>query len=248
MRIGWPSPSRLGKKRSLRHAALVWLSLLLMRLPTGSPGRAATCLGEAASIRQYFVVVHGLRLRGGGHNIGAARKSAGRGLSHDQVAFREKASVAKVIPLADGDSLGGESAQTRHVPVPPNRFTHLKRHWSALSAPIVQTLRLQVRMNLRRRAVELRTCEFTADAGALGRAADMLQAFLTGFSVDDALAMVRLEVHSAPEGRSFRSAPSSCWDTRGCMRWCASAGQSEAGSDALFGRRGSSSTRLTSRT
>lgn len=29
-----------------------------------------------------------------------------------------------------------------------------------------QTLRLQVRMNLKRRAVELRTCELTSDAGS----------------------------------------------------------------------------------
>ncbi|KAJ1471645.1 hypothetical protein T484DRAFT_3502496 [Baffinella frigidus] len=134
-----------------------------------------------------------LRLRGGGHNVGAARKVSGIGLSHDQVLFREKASVAKIVPLRTGDSLGGRTAQLRHVPVPPNRFTPLKRNWSAISAPIVQTLRLQVRMNLKRRAVELRTCELTSDAGALARAADMLNAFLTGFSIDDALAMVRLE-------------------------------------------------------
>ena len=58
MQIGWPSPSRLGKKRSLRHAALVWLSLLLMRLPTASPRSTwLYVLGSDCTLEQSYVYV-----------------------------------------------------------------------------------------------------------------------------------------------------------------------------------------------
>ncbi|EKX38439.1 hypothetical protein GUITHDRAFT_115406 [Guillardia theta CCMP2712] len=65
--------------------------------------------------------------------------------------------------------------------------------WEDYARPIVQHLKLQIRLNLKRRVVEIRTCDFTTDASALTRAAEYTQAFMTGFSLQDATAMLRLD-------------------------------------------------------
>lgn len=81
----------------------------------------------------------------------------------------------------------------RRVPVPPHRMTPLKTNWMAILQPLVEHMKLQVRMNVKRRCVELRTSEHTQDVGALQKAADFLKAFMLGFSVDDAIALLRLD-------------------------------------------------------
>lgn len=59
--------------------------------------------------------------------------------------------------------------------------------------PIVEQLKLQIRFNLSARKVEIRTSKDTQDIGAIQKAADFVQAFLLGFEVEDALALVRLD-------------------------------------------------------
>jgi RNA-binding protein PNO1 len=43
------------------------------------------------------------------------------------------------------------------------------------------------------RAVELKTSEHTADPGAIQKAADFVQAYMLGFEVQDAVALLRLD-------------------------------------------------------
>lgn len=50
-----------------------------------------------------------------------------------------------------------------------------------------------MRMNLKSRAVELRTSKHTTDSGALQKGADFLRAFTLGFDIDDAIALLRLD-------------------------------------------------------
>ncbi len=50
---------------------------------------------------------------------------------------------------------GGKS-EYRRIQVPPNRFTPLKEHWTQIYEPIVKHMKLQIRMNLKTRSVELR--------------------------------------------------------------------------------------------
>lgn len=59
-----------------------------------------------------------------------------------------------------------------------------------MDAFIVISLR---RMNPRRRCVELRTSAATVDADVLQKGADFLKAFMLGFDVPDALALLRLD-------------------------------------------------------
>lgn len=87
----------------------------------------------------------------------------------------------------------GLRAQFRRVPVPPNRMTPLKAQWMELYEPVVTQLKLQVRMNLRAKAVELKNGPDTTDTGALQKGADFLRAFMLGFAVRDAIALVRLD-------------------------------------------------------
>ncbi|KAJ1567885.1 pre-rRNA-processing protein pno1 [Cladochytrium tenue] len=89
--------------------------------------------------------------------------------------------------------LKGQAQEHRLVPVPPHRLTPLKRDWLKVYSPLVEQLRLQVRMNMRRRAVELRTCKETADTGAIQKGEDFVRAFCLGFDVPDAMALIRLD-------------------------------------------------------
>merc|ERR1712096_7034 len=88
--------------------------------------------------------------------------------------------------LADG-------SQVRKVPVPSHRYTPLKEAWMKIFEPIVEHLKLQVRFNLKTRNVEIKTCKDTVDVQNLQKAADFVRAFIFGFEVDDALALIRLD-------------------------------------------------------
>ncbi|CAL8134654.1 unnamed protein product [Orchesella dallaii] len=83
--------------------------------------------------------------------------------------------------------------EMRKVPVPPHRYTPLKQKWKDIFTPIVEHLELQVRFNLKTRNVEIRAGENVKDPSYLQKAVDFVQAFVYGFAVEDALALVRLE-------------------------------------------------------
>ncbi len=59
-------------------------------------------------------------------------------------------------------------AEVRRVPVPPHRYTPLKENWMKIFTPIVEQLKLQIRLNLKSRSVELRVCTGWWRGGALG--------------------------------------------------------------------------------
>lgn len=88
---------------------------------------------------------------------------------------------------------GYQKVQFRRINVPPNRLTPLKANWMEIYEPIVSQLKLQIRMNLRSKAVELKTSPETQDLGALQKGADFVRAFMLGFAVRDAIALVRLD-------------------------------------------------------
>lgn len=81
----------------------------------------------------------------------------------------------------------------RKVAIPPHRMTPLKAAWPKIYPPLVEHLRLQCRMNMKSKAVELRTSRATTDTGAIQKGADFVRAFALGFEVDDAIALLRLD-------------------------------------------------------
>ena len=68
----------------------------------------------------------------------------------------------------------------RRIPVPPNRFTPLKQSWDKIVTTVIENMKLQIRMNLKKKAVEIKTSEFTDDKLALQRTSDFLKAFMLG--------------------------------------------------------------------
>ncbi|KAI9670403.1 MAG: pre-rRNA-processing protein pno1 [Caeruleum heppii] len=88
---------------------------------------------------------------------------------------------------------GPYRVESRKVPIPPHRMTPLKGSWPKIYPPLVEHLKLQVRMNVKNRAVELRTSKHTIDSGALQKGEDFVKAFSLGFDVDDAIALLRLD-------------------------------------------------------
>lgn len=59
-------------------------------------------------------------------------------------------SLLCLTPLQNG------KPATRRVQVPEHRYTPLRNDWTKICTPIVQHLKLQIRMNLKKRTVDLR--------------------------------------------------------------------------------------------
>ena len=86
-----------------------------------------------------------------------------------------------------------KKTEYRKVPVPRHRLTPLKGNWDSILKTLVDHMKLQVRMNTKRRAVEIRTSKFTEDQGAIQKASDFLKAYMLGFELQDAVAVLRLD-------------------------------------------------------
>ncbi|PNW76049.1 hypothetical protein CHLRE_12g549700v5 [Chlamydomonas reinhardtii] len=101
----------------------------------------------------------------------------------------------KFAPLAPGDKgAGGEAkVEFRRVPVPQHRMTPLKTAWMELYKPITENLKLDMRMNLKTKKVELKSTPQTTASDALQKAADFVHAYLLGFEIRDAVALLRLD-------------------------------------------------------
>jgi RNA-binding protein PNO1 len=130
---------------------------------------------------------------GGGGGGGAARRPRAASAGGAAEAAADGAAAKPSFPALGGGGGGGAPDESRSVRVPTHRYTPLKEAWESIVAPIVEHMKLMIRMNARARAVEIKTSAFTTDAGALQRAEDFVRAFLLGFEVRDALALLRME-------------------------------------------------------
>jgi RNA-binding protein PNO1 len=81
----------------------------------------------------------------------------------------------------------------RSVKVPQHRFTPVKECWMEIYMPVVEQCKLEVRMNLKTRSVDLRTCRETPDPVLLQKAEDFVKAVVFGFEVRDAIALLRMD-------------------------------------------------------
>ncbi|RYP90919.1 hypothetical protein DL770_002924 [Monosporascus sp. CRB-9-2] len=103
----------------------------------------------------------------------------------------DEESKPRFAPAANGETAA--HVQTRKVPIPPHRMTPLKAAWPKIYTPLIEHLKLQVRMNPKHKRVELRTSRHTTDDGAIQKGEDFVRAFALGFDVDDAVALLRLD-------------------------------------------------------
>ncbi|XP_019557633.3 RNA-binding protein pno1 [Aedes albopictus] len=83
--------------------------------------------------------------------------------------------------------------EIRKVFVPRTRQSALKEQWMKIFTPVVEQLLLQIRYDVKSKQVELRLGPETKDPSNLQKAADFVRAFMLGFEVEDALALLRLD-------------------------------------------------------
>jgi RNA-binding protein PNO1 len=69
-----------------------------------------------------------------------------------------QASSSGFQPLPASATTSALKGEFRRIPIPPHRMTPLKREWVNLYTPMVEMLGLQVRMNVKRRCVEMKVC------------------------------------------------------------------------------------------
>ena len=105
---------------------------------------------------------------------------------------RSTVAIPSFPAISAMDSMGGK-IEYRRVRCPPNRLTPLRNQWDHIMTPIVEYLKLQIRFNPQSRSVELKTSELTEDQGAIQKAQDFVEAFMMGFEVQDAVALLRLD-------------------------------------------------------
>ncbi|KAG5491240.1 hypothetical protein JIQ42_01137 [Leishmania sp. Namibia] len=93
--------------------------------------------------------------------------------------------------------------ETRSIKIPHHRFPPLKKVWMEVYTPIVEQCKLEIRMNLKTRCVDLRTSPSTstlegdqsvaASKVMLQKAEDFVKAVIVGFDVRDAVALLRMD-------------------------------------------------------
>ena len=72
-------------------------------------------------------------------------------------------------------------------------MTPLRNNWEKIVTTVVQNLKLQIRMNTKKKCVELKTSEETTDKLNMTRASDFIKAFCLGFELNDAIALLRID-------------------------------------------------------
>lgn len=61
----------------------------------------------------------------------------------------------------DNNQKGQTNFEMHSVIIPPNRMTPLKNNWEKICQTVVQNMKLQVRMNPKKKTVDIRECEET---------------------------------------------------------------------------------------
>ncbi|SPJ13053.1 small subunit rRNA processing KH domain protein, putative [Plasmodium sp. DRC-Itaito] len=81
--------------------------------------------------------------------------------------------------------------EMRIITIPKQRRTSVIKNWLELIKPIVTHLKLEIRMN--KDKIEVRTCKLTEDKNNLQKSSDYIKAYLLGFTLEDSLALLRIE-------------------------------------------------------
>jgi RNA-binding protein PNO1 len=103
------------------------------------------------------------------------------------------ASTGRRFAALSAMQMSGGKVEKRVVRIPAHRFTPLKDQWMKIYTPLVEHMKLQVRVLAAQHKIEVRTSAETEMASAIQKAEDFLRAFMLGFEVRDALALLRLD-------------------------------------------------------
>lgn len=126
-----------------------------------------------------------------------SRRDATQGT--DVAAQPMETSSAPVLPAKPtftplhATTTGGAKIEFRRIAVPQHRMTPLKKTWMDIYRTVTEVLKFDMRMNLKTRKVEIKTNKAQQDTGLLQKAADYVHAYLVGFELKDALALIRMD-------------------------------------------------------
>ncbi len=81
----------------------------------------------------------------------------------------------------------------RKIIVPSRRIGPLREAWKELIAPLVTHMGLQVRFNTQTKQIELKIGPATKDIAAIQKGQDYCRAFVLGFELKDAVALLRMD-------------------------------------------------------
>ncbi|KAI5192244.1 RNA-binding protein PNO1 [Nematocida minor] len=81
--------------------------------------------------------------------------------------------------------------EMRSVQVPSRKMKIIKEEWMKIYTPVVMQCKLQIRMNLTTKSIDIRTCKETLTPVAIQRAEEFITAVTLGFSPEDALSILR---------------------------------------------------------
>ncbi|KAK2971933.1 hypothetical protein RJ640_004953 [Escallonia rubra] len=87
-------------------------------------------------------------------------------------------------------SEGATPMEILGVPVPPHRLAPLTKAWAEICKVIYEEMKIDIRMNPKKHMVKMRLKADTPDAGNLQKCANFLSAFMLGFEVVDANALL----------------------------------------------------------
>ncbi|ORM39409.1 uncharacterized protein BXIN_3103 [Babesia sp. Xinjiang] len=116
--------------------------------------------------------------------------------SKKTIKSRTKGKKSKVVAAKDSQEGTSDSynfVNLRRVSVPANRLTPLRNNWETIVRTVVEHLKLQIRMCTKNKVVEVRPASENTDLSLLQKAQDYLRAFMLGFELKDAEALIRLE-------------------------------------------------------
>lgn len=110
-------------------------------------------------------------------------------------------SVSSTLVSSLQDRLQKESASSskpllceiQKVPVPASKLAGLKAHWVEVIKPVVELAKLQIRMNVGKKTIEVRASPTTEDLTMLPKSVEYLKAYVAGFSIVDSEALLRLD-------------------------------------------------------
>ena len=77
--------------------------------------------------------------------------------------------------------------------VPPNRMKPVRENWTTIVKVLVEHMKIQIRMNPKKKCIDVRSSPTTTDPCAIRKCEDFLKAYMCGFELQDAIAMLRLE-------------------------------------------------------
>ncbi|KAG6466097.1 RNA-binding protein pno1-like [Zingiber officinale] len=124
--------------------------------------------------------------------VGEAKKEVGSGMEVENAASSAGAPRPQFKALKPHE-MSDRKIEFRKVSVPQHRFAPLKRCWMEIYTPIYEQMKIDIRMNLKTKKVELKNRADTPDISNLQKSADFVHAFMLGFDVADAIALLRLD-------------------------------------------------------